>query len=202
MNDASPTPSPPFSRTSERSARKYISEEAELRLLVRFADEHGDRRTRISSRPSWLGQFLASRPRSQPRSFNHLVGVVGCMLDWAVTQRAAGGSPLQDPAAASDRDTDCRSSSIRPRPPAARRGGARFPDNSRAPHRGPTYRGDLRALLWARAAGGEACGLRVGDVDAERELLVVQGRQVRQEPPRPTRATDRRAARSAGRPSR
>ena len=67
-------------------ARKYISEEAELRLLVRFAAEHGDRAAGCSSRPLCWIEFLASRPRSRPRSFNHLLGVVGCLLDWAVAR--------------------------------------------------------------------------------------------------------------------
>ena len=48
--------------------RKYISEQRELRLLVRFADAHGihqlDQLTAVS-----LENFLASRPRQRPRSF-------------------------------------------------------------------------------------------------------------------------------------
>jgi hypothetical protein len=57
--------------------RKYHSEENELRLLVRFAGEHY-----VSClgelTPALLEEFLASRPRSRPRSFNHLLGVVRC----------------------------------------------------------------------------------------------------------------------------
>ena len=53
--------------------RKYHSEENELRLLVRFAGEH-----HVSClgelTPALLEEFLASRPRSRPRSFNHLLG--------------------------------------------------------------------------------------------------------------------------------
>src|ERR1700744_797263 len=73
--------------------RKYHSEEAELRLLVRFAN---DRRVVRLNRltPVVVDEFLASRPRFQARSFNHLRGVVGCLLDWAVSQGLLESSPL------------------------------------------------------------------------------------------------------------
>ncbi len=74
--------------------RKYRSEEAGLRLLMRFAEEHGVRRLQELT-PAMLDDFLASRPRSRPRSFNHLLGVVGCLLDWAVRQQVLQVSPLR-----------------------------------------------------------------------------------------------------------
>src|SRR5260370_28517016 len=74
--------------------RKYISEEHELRLLVRFAEAQGidelDQLTAVS-----LEMFLASRPRCRPRSFNHLLGVIRCFLDWAVIQELLAVSPLE-----------------------------------------------------------------------------------------------------------
>ena len=74
--------------------RRYDSEEAELRLLVRFADERCVRRLDELT-PVLLDDFLASRPRPRPRSFNHLLGVVACWLDWAVAQvrRARPATP-------------------------------------------------------------------------------------------------------------
>ena len=45
--------------------------------------------------PALLEDFLASRPRARPRSFNHLLGVVRCLLDWAVTWQLLEASPLQ-----------------------------------------------------------------------------------------------------------
>jgi len=66
--------------------RKYLSEQAELRLLVAFANQHDviwlDELT-----PGLLDDFLGSRQRSRPRSFNHLLGVIAGLLDWAVTQQ-------------------------------------------------------------------------------------------------------------------
>ena len=73
--------------------RKYRSEEAELRLLVRFAENrHADRLDQLTA--ALLDDFLASRPRSRPRSFNHLLGAVRGLLDWAVTYELLPASPL------------------------------------------------------------------------------------------------------------
>lgn len=63
--------------------RKYLSEQSELALLVRFADTRGVENLQgLTS--ELLDEFLASRPRTRPRSFNHLLGVVAVFLDWAV----------------------------------------------------------------------------------------------------------------------
>lgn len=73
--------------------RKYNSEEHELRLVVRFAESRGvgelNQLTRLL-----LEDFLASRPRHRPRSFNHLLGVIRGLLDWAVTNELLTASPL------------------------------------------------------------------------------------------------------------
>lgn len=45
--------------------RKYHSEEAELRLLVRFARDHGTDRLEDLT-PALIDDFLASRPRARP----------------------------------------------------------------------------------------------------------------------------------------
>ncbi len=153
--------------------RKYHSEERELRLLVRFAEAHGihrlDQLTAVS-----LENFLASRPRQRPRSFNHLLGVIRCFLDWAVVQELLAVTPLQ----------------VRPRRVTAGRlpfifdvvqarrllsAAAALPDNARALQRGPTYRVIFGLCYGLGLRAGEACGLRLGDVDADRSLLVVRG---------------------------
>ena len=80
-----------------------------------------------------LVDFLASRPRSRPRSFNHLLGVVRCLLDWAVTWRLLEASPLQ----ARRRVTSQRIPFLVD-PAQARRlldAAAALADNSRAPGR-------------------------------------------------------------------
>jgi integrase len=153
--------------------RKYISEEHELRLLVHFAAARGidvlNQLTAVS-----LEIFLASRPRCRPRSFNHLLGVIRCFLDWAVVQELLSVSPLE----------------VRRRRVTANRvpfifdivqarsllaATAALPDNSRARQRGPTYRAIFGLCYGLGLRAGEACGLRLGDVQTDRNLLVVRG---------------------------
>lgn len=153
--------------------RKYHSEQAELRLLIRFAADQSV--TRLDElTPALLDEFLASRPRSRPRSFNHLLGVVGCLLDWAVSQQLLDVSPLR---ARRRRATSTRVPFLFDQAQAKRlldAAGA-LPDNARARQRGATYR-TLFALCYALGLrAGEACGLLLGDVDSARGLLVVRG---------------------------
>ncbi|HEY6422773.1 MAG TPA: tyrosine-type recombinase/integrase [Pseudonocardiaceae bacterium] len=153
--------------------RKYHAEEAELRLLVRFAHERRVRRLDQLT-PGLLEEFLASRPRSRPRSFNHLLGVVGCLMDWAVAQELLKASPLR---ARRRRVTSNRVPFLFD-PAQARRlleAAAALPDNSRAVGRGPTYRTIFALCYGLGLRAGEACGLHLGDIDAERNLLVVVG---------------------------
>ena len=53
--------------------RKYHSEQSELRLLSRFAA--GKNAGLGDLTPALMEEFLGSRPRQRPRSFNHLLGV-------------------------------------------------------------------------------------------------------------------------------
>ncbi len=153
--------------------RKYDSEENELRLLVRFAGEH-----RVSClgelTPTQLDEFLASRPRSRPRSFNHLLGVVRCLLDWAVTHELLDASPLQ---ARPRRVTSSRVPFLFDAALARRLldAAAALPDNPRARGRAPTYRAIFALCYGLGLRAGEACGLRLSDVDTSRQLLVVRG---------------------------
>ena len=153
--------------------RKYLSEEHELRLLVRFADARGiirlDRLT-----PGVLDDFLGSRSRSRPRSFNHLLGVVGCLLEWAVSQQLLTVSPLKT---RRRRTTANRIPFLFDQAQARRlldAAGA-LADNSRAPRRGATHRTIFGLCYGLGLRAGEACGLRIGDVDTTRDLLVVKG---------------------------
>lgn len=153
--------------------RKYFSEQRELRLLVRFAEEQGiDRLDQLTALA--LETFLASRPRARPRSFNHLVGVIGGFLDWAVSQRLLASSPLQ---VRRRRVTAARLPFIFDVVQAGRllAAAAALPDNSRAQQRGPTYRVIFVLCYGLGLRAGEACGLRLGDVDTDRSLLVVRG---------------------------
>jgi integrase len=153
--------------------RKYHSEEAELRLLVRFADRRRVLRLdRVT--PGLVEEFLASRPRSRPRSFNHLLGVVAGLMEWAVSHELLAASPVR---AQRRRVTSTRIPFLFDATQAQRllEAAAALADNPRAAQRGPTYRTIFALCYGLGLRAGEACGLRLGDVDAERSLLVVVG---------------------------
>ena len=75
-------------------ARRFHSEEAELRLLDRFLVAQSVT-TLTEITPRILEDFLTSRPRHRPRSYNHLLGVVRGLFSWLVIQGDMDASPLQ-----------------------------------------------------------------------------------------------------------
>ena len=131
--------------------RKYHSEERELRLLVAFAAGHGISGSPSSPRPCWRTSWPPGPGRS-PRSFNHLLGVVGCLLDWAVTQELLERLAAADAPPAGDRRARSRSCSTPRRPAGCSMPRPRLPDNPRARGRGHDLPCDLRPVLRARAA--------------------------------------------------
>ena len=153
--------------------RKYDSEQAELTLLRRFAQARGV--TDLGQLdPGLLEDFLASRPRSRPRSFNHLLGVLRVFLDWAVTQELVAVSPLR---VHPRRGTADRLPYIFDASQARRllQAAAALPDTPRIRGRGMTYRAIFALCYGLGLRAGEVCGLRLGDVDTERGLLTVCG---------------------------
>ncbi len=173
MNDNLATAAADFLAHKRALGRKYHTEEATLRLLLAFADQRdvGDLRELTTS---LLDEFLASRPRARARSFNHLVGILGCFLDWAVTQQRLETSPLRR---TRRRETAARLPFLFDVVQARQllEGAAALPDNPRAPGRGLTYHGIFALCYGLGLRAGEACGLRLGDVDIARQLLVVRG---------------------------
>jgi len=153
---------------------KYHSEARELALLVRFAAGR-DISCLSGLTPALLEDFLASRPRPHPRSFNHLLGIVRTLLDWAVTWGLLEASPLQ---ARRRRVTAARIPFLFD-PVQARRlldAAAALPDGPRAPARGPAYHAIFALCYGLGLRAGEACSLRLGDVDAGRSLIVRGGK--------------------------
>lgn len=154
--------------------RKYQTEEATLRLLLAFTEQHDVADLRELT-PGLIDAFLASRPRARARSFNHLVGVLGCFLDWAVTQQRLQISPL--PSTRRRRETAQRLPFLFDIDQARQLldAAAALPDNPRALGRGPTYQAIFALCYGLGLRAGEVCGLRLGDVDTTRGLLVVRG---------------------------
>jgi integrase len=173
MNDSLATAIADFLAHKRALGRKYQTEEATLRLLLAFAGQHEVENLRQLT-ACLIDEFVASRPRQRARSFNHLVGILGCFLDWAVTQQRLQASPLHR---TRRRETAQRlpflfdSAQARQLLQAA----AALPDNPRATGRGATYRGIFVLCYGLGLRAGEACGLRLGDVDTGRQLLVVRG---------------------------
>lgn len=153
--------------------RRYRTEEATLRLLLAFSDQHGVQNLPELT-PRLLEEFTASRPRGRARSFNNFVGTLGCFLDWAVTQQRLDVSPLHR---VRRRETDQRLPFLFDADHARQllAAAAALPDNPRAIGRGPTYHGIFALCYGLGLRAGEACGLRLGDIDTDRHLLVVRG---------------------------
>jgi site-specific recombinase XerC len=143
--------------------RKYRSEVHELGLLVRFAEMRGIERLGELT-PDLLEDFFASRPRYRPRSFNHLLGAIRCFLDWTVSHELLAVSPLQT---RRRRVTSTRVPFLFDTVQARRllAAAAALPDNSRAVRRGSTYHAIFALCYGLGLRAGEACGLRMADVN-------------------------------------
>jgi site-specific recombinase XerD len=151
---------------------RFNTEDRALRLLDRYLTDQGVQRIGEVT-AECLETFLASRPRASGASYNDLLGVVRRLLEWMVDQQELTTSPL----------------TVQTQPHSARRlpylydpatirrildYAAELPDNSRAPMRGPTY-----ATIFALLAGlglriGEVSRLQCGDVDLQRDVLLVR----------------------------
>lgn len=151
---------------------RFDNEDRMLRLLDRYLIERA-----VSSvddiTAECLEQFLASRPRTEPRGYNALLGTVRRLFDWLVDQQELSVSPLL----------------TRPRRETARRlpflydqatirqlleFTASLPDYPRCRQRGPTYTAIFALLAGLGLRVGEVSRLRCGDVDLQRDVLLVR----------------------------
>ncbi len=160
-----------------------------------FATEH-DADSAVGAHPGVAGAVPRLASPIATEELNHLRNAVGCLMDWAVSQQLIARLAVADPTSAGDLGPDPVPVRSRPGPATARRGrrAAGQPQGRAArddlPH-------DVRAVLRARAARRR--GVRTAarrcrhDPGAARRPR----RQIRQDPPRPARTADRRAARRA-----
>lgn len=151
---------------------RFDVEEKTLRLLDRYLVQK-----QISSlddiTPGVLDHFLASRPRKQPRSYNHLLSTVRRLLNWLVVQGVLARSPLQ---ARTKRVTAPRRPYIFDREAARKLLAAaeNLKDNACAPLRGKTYRTIFALLYGLGLRVSEVSRLAVADLDFTRRLLVIR----------------------------
>jgi integrase len=152
--------------------RRFENEERQLRLFDRFLVQHA--LTSLEQiTPDLVAEFLATRQRPRPRSYNQMLGVLRRLFDWLVTQEILPQSPLR---------ARPRRMTAQPMPylfdaTQARRLldlAGRLPDHSRGRLRGPTYRAIFALLYGLGLRVGEVSRLRYADVDLARNVLVVR----------------------------
>jgi site-specific recombinase XerD len=151
---------------------RFNTEDRQLRLLDRYLTDQGVQRIGDVT-GECLEAFLTSRRRAPGVSYNDLLGVVRRLLEWMVDQQELTTSPLT----AQTQPQSARRLPYLYDPATIRRildYAAELPDGSRAPQRGPAY-----ATIFALLAGlglriGEVSRLQCGDVDLQREVLLVR----------------------------
>ena len=117
--------------------------------------------------------FLRSRPRSRPRSYNHLRGTVGRLFSYLVDHGQIASIPLRSPPrrALYERTPFIFDAA------AARRLltlAKTFPSKGGTLDRGTTYHAIFAVLYGLGLRVGEVCRLRIQDVDLQRRLLVIR----------------------------
>jgi integrase len=179
MSPRLPEPSSPvaahivaFIRHKRALNRRYDVEDKVLRKFDGYLNERGVK-TLAEITPSLLDAFFLSRPRSRPRSFNHLIGVVRRLFEWMVEHDIVDHSPV----------------TMKPR----RRGNPRPPcildlrtaqqlidraaelgDRNNAVLRGPAYATIFSLLFGLGLRVGEVARLRWRDVDRDRNVLIIR----------------------------
>ena len=152
--------------------RKYETEETSLRLLDRFLVKESIVELEAVSSAT-IDRFLTSRPRPNPRSFNHLLGVVRSLFDWMVQQERISRSPVETK---QRRKTAALNPflfddlQIRHLLQLA----AALPNCRNVCLRGPTYHVIFTLLCGLGLRVGEISRLCVADYDRDQNLLNIQ----------------------------
>lgn len=123
--------------------------------------------------PDLVDAFLRSRPRSRPRSYNHLRGTVGRLFSYLVDHGQLASTPLRSPP---------RRARYERTPFIFDTAAARqllalaktLPSKGGTLDRGGTYHAIFAVLYGLGLRVGEVCRLRIRDVDLQRRLLVIR----------------------------
>ncbi len=153
--------------------RRFDTEERALCLFDRYLVLQ-DVNDLASVTPAIIDAFLEWRPRSRPRSYNHLLGVVRRLFDWMVDQEMLDHSPVRQ---RPRRETARRVPYLFDLPHACRliEVAASLAENNRARQRGPTYAMIFALLYGLGLRVGEVARLSRADVDLGRRLLIIRG---------------------------
>jgi len=151
---------------------KFVSEDRTLRLFDRWlVEQQLNHLDAITS--AHIDAFLASRHRSNARSYNSLLSDVRRLFEWLIDQQVILTSPVQ---------ADPRRETARPQPflfdpPVIRqllKEARQLPDNPRAQLRGPTYEMIFALIAALGLRISEAARLQCGDVDLDRDVLQIR----------------------------
>lgn len=152
--------------------KKFHTEERALQLFDRYLIECGASSVdQVNS--TVLESFLSSRSRRRPRSYNHLVGVLRRLFAWMVTQELLEASPLTAPlrrAAAELKPHILKHSEVKQILLSA----SQLPDAPNASGRGNTYQTIFALQYGLGLRVGEISRLKLGDVDFERNILIIK----------------------------
>jgi len=161
-----------FLRHQRALGKRFLNEERGLRLFDQYlVDQKVGTVAEIT--PELVDAFLASRPRTRPRSYNLLLSTVRRLFKWLVRQARLSQSPVQS------RPRHATASQVtflfdRSQAQQLLKLAAELPDNNNGRNRGRIY-----FMIFALMYG---LGLRVGevtrlcrqDVDLERKLLIIR----------------------------
>jgi site-specific recombinase XerD len=123
--------------------------------------------------PVHLDEFVASRPRHSPRSYNGLIGALRGLFDWMVVHEELSESPLRC-------EVRRNAQTRRPflfNPDQARsllEAAAQLPSNPRALDRGETYKMIFALLYGLGLRVGEVSRLCRRDVDLDIQVLMIR----------------------------
>jgi integrase len=152
--------------------QSFHTEEKALRLLDAFLVQQKVQNLEAVT-VELIDAFVASRPRTRPRSYNHLISVLRRLFRWLVINSYLASFPWQPP---TRRDRSPRIPFLFT-PDQARlllACAARLEDNAMSPLRGPTYRTMFALLYGLGLRAGEVSRLCVKDLDFDRSLLVIR----------------------------
>ena len=161
-----------FLRHQRSLGKRFINEERALRLFDRYLLD-GKVGNLAEITPLLIDSFLASRPRSRPRSYNHLLSVVGRLFKWLVRQERLPQSPVQGkPRHASASQVTFLFDRGQAR--QLLKVAAELPDNNHGRNRGWIYSMIFALMYGLGLRVGEVARLSFQDVDLERNLLVIR----------------------------